>query len=407
MQIALLSDTHIGFRFGHRLCAAGYNQREADFEQALVNTIDGIIAMRPRLIIHGGDSFHHFNPTDRSRTFFIRQQKRLYAALPNVAQILLRGNHDTSRLLRDGSALATTAESLPEPVFGQPRADLPEGTLVLESGLLVIDGFAPVNVLVDDVLVQAVAWARNDGELKQAIDAAGKLERPAGVTHMLLVLHAGLSELPEFERMTPGSQTLSLSELPTNFDHIFSGHFHGHWQRPIERFSFIGSTERTSANQLGQAKGWLSYDTTTGLTERHLIEVRAYYDLGDVTVAGLDGKAIEAKLAELLLPLGDLSQAMVRLRLIDIARDVYATLDRAAIAASTGRALHFDLRYQPADLTRSELVADSNLALREIDVEWHDFASGALAERSPEERALIMDIGRRALAGELLASAAA
>lgn len=404
LLIALLSDTHLGFRFGHRLSPAGYNQREADFEQALVEVVNELVSAQPRLVIHGGDCFHHFNPTDRARTFFIRQLKRLLAGLPNTAVVLLRGNHDTSRLLRDGSALATTAEALPEPRPARVSG-LAKDVITLDTGLYVVDDFAPASIVVEDVLIHAVSWARNDGEFKQAIDAAGRLARPEHVRHMLLALHAGLAELPEFERLVVGSQTLTLSELPDNFDHIFSGHFHGHWRADKKRFTFIGSTERTSANQIDQAKGWLSYDSATGQLEQHIIKLRPWHDLGDIDVGGLDGQAITSRLESLLRPLGELAEAMVRLRLINIDRDVYATLDRAAVAAIAGRAMHFDLRYRPADPSRAEVAADGGLALRELDDEWHDFIERALASRPAPEREAIAQIGRQALSGELRQSA--
>ena len=397
MRIDLLSDSHLGFRFGSRLSAEGYNQREADFEDAFVQVIDAMIADAPRLVLHCGDCFHKYNPTDRARTFFIRHLKRLLTALPDTALIVLRGNHDTSREIRAGSALATTAEALNTPVTRTDRK-WPAGTIDLVSGAYFVDSFEPVSIVVDDVLVHALAWARNDAAIKQSVDAAGRIKRAKGIDRMLMILHAGLSVLPEYSRMQPGSQTLSPSELPSNFDQIFCGHYHGYRRFLDDKFTFVGSAERTSAGQIKQPRGWVSYDTDSEQIEHHSIRVREYLELPPLDAAGLDGKAIEMRLRALRDELGGWRDKMLRLTIANIPRETYNALDRDALGRLTAEPVHFDLNYQ---IIEPEF-ADGGMtaaAIRDLASEWAEFVPEALAKRSPQELEMATILGAAALSG--------
>lgn len=406
MLIDLLSDSHLGFRFGMRLCAEGYNQREADLEAAFAKVIDDIIVSSPRLVLHCGDCFDKYNPTDRARTFFIRHLKRLLAALPDAALIVLRGNHDTSREVRSGSALATTAEALPLPLLRSDRAKqhklAGEFTPVIDlvSGAYFVDSFEPANIVVDDVLVHAISWARNDAGIKQAVDAAGRIKRPKSIERMLMILHAGLSSLPEYARMTPGSQTLSPSELPHNFDQIFGGHYHGYRRFPDTNFTFIGSAERTSAGQINQPRGWVSYDSATQDIEHHSIPVRDYLDLPDFNAQGLDGKAIEARLLKLRDELGGWRDKMLRLTITNVPRDVYNAIDRDRIGRLTAEPVHFELNYQiiEPDFADGDV---SQQTIRDLATEWTEFAPRALEKRSAAEIDNALLLGAQALSGHL------
>src|SRR6058998_3725383 len=105
MRLVHFSDLHLGFRQYQRLTPGGINQREADVARSFQTAIDKTVALRPELVLIGGDVFHNVRPTNPSIIHAFLQFSRLRAALPDAEIVLIAGNHDTPRAAETGSIL--------------------------------------------------------------------------------------------------------------------------------------------------------------------------------------------------------------------------------------------------------------------------------------------------------------
>ena len=86
MKVAHLADPHLGARQYHRQTSAGINQREADVARAFRLAVDGVIAVRPDLVVVAGDLFHSVRPTNAAIVFAFRPLQRLREAQPEAPQ---------------------------------------------------------------------------------------------------------------------------------------------------------------------------------------------------------------------------------------------------------------------------------------------------------------------------------
>jgi len=399
MLIGFAADPHTNKTLGHRVDAAGVNLRSRDMEAALRRVVDGMIAMRCDAAVIAGDIFDTPRPPEWTRQFVIHEIRRLRDAMP---VIVLEGNHDLTGSVADKTALGTIALALP--------------------GVEVVAGYAPRTIRIGDTAFACVPWMRSDAEFLRTVDELAP--DPTAATN-ILVLHAGMADLPEYAELRPGSQTLTRSLVPADrFDLIASGHFHGHRVIADLRWVFIGSPERLSIGDT-DPKGFVTFETgqrsagdvaavagrrrsrrarvaggaTTipGLAF-HPIVTRPWYDL-TLDVAGWDGTRIVAEVAAAAAGIPDFGQALVRLRLRHVAPDVAVTLDRAALRTITARAFYCD----DTDMSIDDPVlgelpdGDPDAVARFEDVpgEWTRFARSL--ERSPDEVERVVRLGLEAL----------
>lgn len=383
MKIGLTADLHLDKRLGHRTDAAGVNLRSRDLEHATSQVIDGFIRERVEVAVFAGDLFDNAKPTERTRQFLVGEIRRLQTALPETTIVLLRGNHDAAMSFTDATAIGTAALALP--------------------GIEVIDAYGVARIRRGEMTITAIPWARSDGEFVAAIES---LEPEPDRTN-ILVLHCGLADLPEYAEMRPGSQTITRALVPSGFDAIFSGHFHKHRVFPDLRFTFIGSPERLSVSEAGEEKAFLTYETDGGRLERHPITVRSWYDLPAIDAGGWDAARVATELEGLANGIPDWEEALVRIRIANLDPLVYGALDIARINRVRARAFHADIELRAADLFAdapggdAEADADAPL-LDDLEAEWRRFVERTMAEREAGERALLGELGARALAGSPL-----
>lgn len=381
MRIGISADFHLGKALGSRTDAQGVNLRSRDLEGAVRQVIDGFIRTKVDHIAILGDLFDKPKPPEFARQFLTRELLRYDAANPGGRKLILRGNHDAAaNFAISATAVGTTALALPDVSF------------------VVADAYEPRTVEIGDVTITMVPWMRNDADFLSAIMGA----KPITGRHNLLFLHAGLSELEEFAERRPGSQTLTRSLVPTGFDWIFSGHFHGRHTFPDLRWTFVGSPERLSAAEVGQEKGFLVYDTDSGHFDFHAIKTRSWYDLGVINAEGWDGTRLVAELEAMRAGIADWDEALVWAKIRHVRPDVYASYDVATVRAIRASAFAEDIDIRPEDAlfdtetdAQSESVGDRPL-LDDLPSEW-DRHVDTLDARTPEERARIRERGLREL----------
>jgi DNA repair exonuclease SbcCD nuclease subunit len=377
--IGITSDPHLCKTLGTRTDAAGVNRRSIDIERAFSEVVDGFIRARVSVAVIAGDLFDMPRPPERVRQFVLRELQRLRAALPDVRIVILRGNHDSPGALADATAIGTTGMAV--------------------DGVTVIDRAQVEQVeAVPGVVLTCVPWMRSGPEFLAAVE---RLEPVEGAKNFAF-LHCGLSSLAEYAAPDSDEQVLTPGLVPQGFDWTFVGHYHHYRVFPDLRLTFIGSPERMSVSESDSPKGFLILDTDTGVADFRPVAARTWYDTGIIDAAGWDGDRITAEVAALEASLPDWGDALVRVRIRNVAPEVYAGLDMLALRAIGARAWHDDISILAADTLMPSGEEgerrDGAPLLDDLGSEWdrHMAASG----RDAGLAARIAQIGAAALGGE-------
>ncbi len=329
MRLAHLADLHLGFRQYYRQTPDGINQREADIAYAFRAAIDGVLAERPDAVVIAGDLFHSVRPTNRSIVWAYRELQRLRIGLPESPIIAIAGNHDTPRSSEIGSILR-----LYEELGVHVATDEPRRFSFPHLGLSVL----------------AIPHA--------ALQAERVLLHPEGSEPFQVLLVHG-----EVEGLLPGDRSiLEYGGLPLRLEDLrrddWAYRALGHYHVPHEVFPrcwYSGALEYTSTNIWGElveealkglpGKGWLLVDLETGRVEsRQVPSARQIWDAPLLDAEGLSPAEIDRAIGERVSQVpGGIRDAIVRLVVENISREVMRALDHAAIRYARAEALHFHL----------------------------------------------------------------
>ena len=336
MRLVHLSDLHLGFRQYQRLTPGGINQREADVARSFQNAIDRIIALRPDLVLVGGDVFHNVRPTNPAIVHAFLQFSRLRTALPDVPVVMIAGNHDTPRAAETGSILR----------------------LFRELGIHVAYADAERFYFADHgISVLAVP------------DVVGKrpsLTPDPQARYNVLLLHG------EVQGMLPAhvvSADRAALEIPLSeigaaaWDYVALGHYHVH--RQIEPNAFYsGSIDYTSPNAWGElyeervagvpGKGMIEWNLESAAHTFHsLPPSRPLIDLPPVSARGLTVAEVDERIQSAVAGVrGGIEDKIVRLIVRDLPRHIARDLDHKALRDLKRRALHFHLDTRRPEVAR-------------------------------------------------------
>jgi hypothetical protein len=364
MRLVHVSDLHLGFRQYQRLTPGGINQREADVARSFQGAIDRIIALRPELVVFGGDIFHNVRPTNPSIVHAFLQFSRLRAALPEAAVVLVAGNHDTPRAAETGSILRLFRELGINVAFSQP-----ERFYFADRELSVL--------AVPDIPGKRPALTPDDSTRYNVLLLHGEVQGmlPA---HLAGVDRAAL-EIP-------------LEDLASaSWDYVALGHYHVYRQIQPNAY-YSGSIDYTSANMWGElyeeriagvpGKGVIEHDLDTGAHAFHPLPVsRALVDLPPISARALTVAEVDERIRGAVDGCsGGIDDKIVRLIVRDLPRHVARDLDHKTLREYKRRALHFHL-----DTRRPEI-------------------SRAVGQAAPGRRPSLADVVREKLSSRVLAS---
>lgn len=315
-RIGHMSDIHLGDRSGHRFTKAGLNQHEVDVAHAFRAAVEGMLAARVDLVVIAGDFFDAAIPKPAAVVEGYRQLKRLRDA--GIPVVLVRGDHDKNRSVENGCMLWLFAEIGVQVVVDHPT--------VLDFPALGLS----VTAVPDDCSVEGL--------------------KPGAASFNLLVLHGSV------EGTCPGTKVdfpRSLMESP-DWSFICLGHYHVRTQVG-PRAWYAGSLEFTSSNiwsEIETPKGWLEIDLESGQVVPHDIPVaRTICDLEPIQAAGLTADEINAQLHDRLASV-DVEGAILRLKILDVPREINRLLDWKAIKGAQARALHFKVDIRKPEVTK-------------------------------------------------------
>lgn len=211
-------------------------QRQKDYARAFNDAIQKIKAMDPKLLILGGDIFHHTRPDPKSMQIFLRKLMELADKISIVACI---GNHEIE------GHLGTTYT----PIFSDLHRNIHVLTTDNPSLKLDIDG--------RKIGVHGFQYLRGRENAEKTLTEIS--EGAWGSDLEILCLHQGLEKYVD-----PYEISLrKLREVADKYDLILLGHIHKH-QKITEIFDltptyYIGSTERISFGEWQNINGFLAF----------------------------------------------------------------------------------------------------------------------------------------------------
>jgi DNA repair exonuclease SbcCD nuclease subunit len=334
MLIAHLADLHLGYRAYHRVTARGVNAREADVAAAFREAIEGVIRLKPDLVLVAGDVFHTVRPSNAAIADAFRQFSGLAARLPGVPVVVIAGNHDSPRSSDTGNIL-TLLREIPEMVVVTEEAQwvslesidaavlcLPHNALARSEELVLEpDPGAGTNVL---MLHGTVAGAAAEGKIRYVSEYGGVALADTAIG-------------------------------PERWDYVALGHYHIATALAPNMW-YSGGIERTSTNIWVEAdgeKGFLTYDTARRAATFHPVATRPVIDLARLSGRGLSAAEIDARVEEAVgtVP-GGIEGKVVRLVIEDVPRHVVRELDHRRIRELKAEALHFHLDARPPEVHR-------------------------------------------------------
>jgi exonuclease SbcD len=309
MRIVHVADTHLGYRqfSGKFDPERGLNQRECDVYARWHEAVDKTIDLAPAVLIHAGDLFDSSRPAPRAVTEALDGFARLQEA--GIPVIVIAGNHETPRFRSGGSVFEILERFGIEAVWQEPRT-----------------------IRIDGLAVHAVPHEAAAEQLAEDIES---LRPDPSAEANVLVVHAGIEALPrqgygEVNEIQLDPEILTRA----GHDYIALGHLHRH-QVPQVNAAFAGSLERLDFGDVEGDKAVLEVDLALGagkpgFIRRHQVGARPVFDF-PIACSDLDPnavlKAIKAQADSVAL-----ADALVRVRLEGIARDVYQSLDLDAVA---------------------------------------------------------------------------
>ncbi len=301
LKICHLADIHLGFRRFNKLAPEGRNQRELDINLAFEEAVERAIQIKPDITLIAGDLFHTVRPSNSVLTFCYRQIKKL--ARGTAAPIVITaGNHETPKRLDTGSALELLTEI--------------EGVYVATRKPKRFE-FKELNLAVTAVPQKSVEYTN--------------IKTQDDYTYNILLMHGQTTGTKNYY----GPAEIDLQKINTHeWDFIALGHVHEMEELNYNTF-YAGAIEYTSNNiwQESEDKGFLEVDLPQKKVKFHkLSSPREVIDLDIIEGAALTAHELNLKIENALegIP-GGIEGKLVRLRVYDVARNVYKVLDHGMI----------------------------------------------------------------------------
>lgn len=333
MRLVHFSDTHLGFVAFNRLDDRGHNMRERDVAGTFHQLIDQVIALKPDVIVVGGDVFHAMRPRNHVVIETFAELGRLVAALPGVPIVVCAGNHDCPRSA-DASSILPLYERLGIHV-ADDRARTFEFPGIGLSVLAVPDVFN----LVRPKFTPNPAFRFN-----------------------VIVMHGEVEGMTDY-RMAPERAAVEIAVddiQPTSWDYVALGHYHVH-RILAPNMAYSGSIDYTSTDPWGElreeratgvnGKGFVERNLSTG--EHTFHPLPASRDFLDLTLSadGLSAADLDAQLRD-LVDEEYIDGAVVRVRLTECPREISRALNTEPIRRWKRRAVNFHLSVHPPEITR-------------------------------------------------------
>lgn len=272
VRLMHVSDTHLGAK------EYSMDTREDDVYEAFSEAIDIALSERVDLIVHSGDLFDVWSPSNRALSEFKNGARKLNEK--GIPMYLIMGDHDRPK-----------------------RVDFPAARIFdfLGIELLGMDGYEERIAKYGDeeILIGGISNIKGL-RVKNLVGAYEKAESHAGARKSsILMSHQAIT--PYF--FPPAACEADKSDLPTAFSYLAFGHVHDSFQdRSSTTFAYAGSTEIASVREiegfLKNGKAVNIVDINRGeveLERRKLTSVRYQYRIENATPDNYQDKINEIR----------------------------------------------------------------------------------------------------------------
>lgn len=323
MRLVHLADLHLGFRNYSRTNSKGINQREADVFNACRQALNKIATLAPNLLLIAGDVFHRNHPDNLTlvQTYNLLQN---FVQTTGIETIIIAGNHDAVKT-KDNTCILELFNSIP--------------------GVTVIS-HRPELVFHQEIRVACLPHS--------ALLEADNLDlRPdKNCRFNVLLVHGTIYKNLENDY---GGADVPKDLLQKDWDYVACGHFHSF--QHIDRFIYYaGAIERTSNDiwkEAEEEKGFVEFDLEHKKVFFHPLETRKTIDLPVIDAGGKTIEELNSLIADNVHQT-DITDAVVRQRVINLPRSLQNQLDYRQIRQFQRQALHYLLVTKPPELTKKE-----------------------------------------------------
>jgi exonuclease SbcD len=371
INIAHISDTHLGYRAHFKTDITGRNLRGIDIESAYQAVVDDVLSRGDvDLIVHTGDVFHQSRPSFSAQRVFIEQTRRLESL--GVPIIVIAGNHDTPQLRTASTVFSVLELSLP--------------------GVRFVTGYELETIDLPDLNLNVVAVPHGRLVSGPITDIELRSDR-----RNILLTHGLAPTLAESPRHELGEVTLDVDLLSPGYDAILLGHFHKH-ERVTSNCWYAGSTERIGWNDEQHNPCWsrLTLDESGVAAMDNRIALRQMITLGKHDCTGLGARDIARAVMEAARAFAS-SDAMVRIELENVERRERRSAEAIVRRDpdNTFLCLQMFSRQDATALFNEDVRMDDSVKMKGLADLFSDFC----AEQPYDEafRSRFLDRGRTAL----------
>ena len=364
MKIVHIADTHIGYSRYNRIDPeTGLNVREKDVYDAFESAVQMILDINPDVVVHAGDLFDSVRPTNRALSVGIKGI--LQIAETGIEVVIISGNHSTPRLRETGSPFRLLEKEI---IKGDAAARVHP----------VFKG-AYEKVEIGGVVFHAIPHMEPDkfGEAARSVKAEQGMKNVA-------VMHAGYVGISAFRNSDENNEILLKSSdlVRKGMDYIALGHYH-EYSKVEENVYYSGSTERLSYSEVGQKKGFIELDLDSGHVKFHEVRTRPMFLLKPIDAKTLGPSELLDEIRHRVEE-RDINDAMVKLRIGNVGREVWQNMDRREIARLTSSALNFVI--EPKFLKTGTGGTETDARFRGFVREFDEFYGKTPIERLDRER---------------------
>jgi len=310
-----MSDSHLGFSNFNRVDKYGRNLVEEMIYQGFEHAVDRIINLKPDVLIHAGDIFHHVRPRIRPLYVFKRGLEKLQDA--GISVVIISGNHDSPK-----------SYSAISPFY------IYEGM----KDVLIAHKYQYERFSLGDHAFHCIPFCLDPHDyIKEFtnIDRSG---------NDVLVMHGLVESLQNRKMRTVGEHELKDSLLKSDFDYIALGHYHGQTQISKNAW-YSGSIEYFNFGESSDRKGILLADLEKGVVEQIEIKPKYMIDHPAIDCSGMSSAELSETLQNVCDP-DRIKDHILRINLENVSRSAYRNLNHAKLSKLTSVALYFKIRIE-------------------------------------------------------------
>lgn len=328
MRLVHLADLHLGYRAYSRITSRGVNRREADVFNAFQEALERTVSLQPDLLLIAGDVFHVPRPGNLA---VVQTQRELvkFRQKCDAKIVVIAGNHESVKSSDNRCILE---------LLGL----IPDVSVVTQK---------PEAIATDDRQAKIFCLPHNALEQFDPV----QIRPDPDFTYNLLMLH-GTVDSDRINDYGGYDIPADLMEMP--WDYVACGHYHSFTHLGRNAY-YAGAIERTSNDiwkEANESKGFVEFNLETHTAEFYaLTSPRQTIDLPVIDAHGKEVEEINRLISDRAQQV-DITDKIVRQRLISLPKSIQRQLDYQTIRALQTKATHylFDPRSPEANARESD-----------------------------------------------------